>query len=161
MESEPLSALNLSAWQAKEKKGGRESGNGNGSVGKETKQKLRKWQVRAKMESCPDLLVGVVPAFVCQSNIQLLHRFACLCVLSFLSSAWSSNVANVYCISIKSLPRSSSHLLPCHLQVRHLLPHGEKYISLSRNLSNIRTFKILNLIHTICYNDCLALTYHT
>jgi len=88
MESEPLSALNLSAWQAKGKKGGRESGNGNGSVGKETKQKLRKWQVRAKMESCPDLLVGVVPAFVCQSNIQLLHRFACLCVLCLLSSVF-------------------------------------------------------------------------
>lgn len=60
---------------------------GGGDGGMKTERK-RKWERRkgnkteakkvasaGKTESCPDLLVGVVPAFVCQSSIQLLHRF--------------------------------------------------------------------------------------
>lgn len=122
MESEQLSALNLNAWQAREgwedgTGGWRQSGNGNGSVGKETKQKLRKWQVRVRQspariylsELCQLLSVSQVSSSSIDSTA---CHFAC------------RSVANDYCISIKSLPRSSSLL--CHLRVRHLLLHREK-----------------------------------
>jgi len=154
MESEPLSALNLSAWQAKGKKG--RAGKAETETGASERKQNRSWEsgkcgqkwspARIYLsELCQLLSVSQTSSSSIDSSASVSLVF-CL-----LGSAWSSNVANVYCISIKSLPRSSSHLLPCHLQVRHL----------SRNLSTIGDFKILNLIHTIYYNDCLALIYHT
>jgi len=148
MESEPLSALNLSAWQAKGKKG--RAGKAETETGASERKQNRSWEsgkcgqkwspARIYLsELCQLLSVSQTSSSSIDSSASVSLVF-CL-----LGSAWSSNVANVYCISIKSLPRSSSHLLPCHLQVRHLLPHGEKYSSLSRKLSTIRAFKILNL----------------
>lgn len=112
-----LECLTGKGWLGGRDGGWRQSGNGNGSVGKETKQKLRKWQVRVRQspariylsELCQLLSVSQVSSSSIDSTA---CHFAC------------RSVANVYCISIKSLPRSSSLL--CHLRVRHLLLHREK-----------------------------------